>query len=67
MAGKLHGSETDRGVVCVLDGRLRSARYGPELLAALPPTRVVGTLSEVEEFFWEPAGVSPACGYSHPR
>ena len=53
--------------MCVLDGRLRSARYGPELLAALPPTRVVGTLSEVEEFFGEPAGVSPACGYSHPR
>ena len=65
--GRLLRSETDRGVVCVLDGRLRSARYGPELLAALPPTRVAAELSEVEEFFGEPAGISPVPGYSHPR
>jgi ATP-dependent DNA helicase DinG len=35
--GRLIRSEDDRGVVAVLDPRLRTARYGPYLLASLPP------------------------------
>ncbi|WP_342741446.1 ATP-dependent DNA helicase [Ruania alba] len=36
-AGRLIRSTTDRGVVAVLDPRLRTARYGTFLAASLPP------------------------------
>jgi len=36
-AGRLIRSTTDRGVVAVLDPRLRTARYGSFLAASLPP------------------------------
>lgn len=36
-AGRLLRSSTDRGVVAVLDPRLRTARYGQFLLASMPP------------------------------
>ena len=36
-AGRLLRTVTDRGVVAVLDSRLRTARYGSFLLASLPP------------------------------
>ncbi len=36
-AGRLIRSTTDRGVVAVLDPRLRTARYGSYLAASLPP------------------------------
>lgn len=38
-AGRLIRSSTDRGVVAVLDRRLATAGYGPQLRAALPPMR----------------------------
>ena len=40
----------DRGVVAILDGRLRSKGYGRWLLAGLPLAPVIGTLAEVEAF-----------------
>lgn len=38
-AGRLIRTADDRGVVAVLDRRLARARYGPDLVAALPPLR----------------------------
>ncbi|MCL1907287.1 MAG: ATP-dependent DNA helicase [Propionibacteriaceae bacterium] len=35
--GRLIRSQTDRGVVAILDPRLRTARYGSFLMACLPP------------------------------
>jgi ATP-dependent DNA helicase DinG len=35
--GRLIRTSRDRGIVAVLDGRLSQRRYGPALLAALPP------------------------------
>src|SRR6201999_1761005 len=36
-AGRLIRTETDRGLLVICDSRLRTARYGERLLAALPP------------------------------
>jgi ATP-dependent DNA helicase DinG len=49
--GRLIRSATDRGVLAVLDPRLRTAGYGRLFLASLPPCRITSNLSEVESFF----------------
>jgi ATP-dependent DNA helicase DinG len=49
--GRLIRSTSDRGVVALLDRRLISRRYGPQLKEALPPARVTEWLEDVEEFF----------------
>src|SRR5205085_4825943 len=49
-AGRLIRSATDRGVVAVLDSRLATARYKPELLASLPPMKRTRMRDEVVEF-----------------
>jgi ATP-dependent DNA helicase DinG len=51
--GRLVRTASDRGVVAVLDGRLRTAGYGATLLGGLPPARRVEQLAEVEAFFAE--------------
>ncbi len=38
-AGRLIRTESDRGLLVICDSRLRTARYGRRLLAALPPMR----------------------------
>ena len=48
-AGRLIRSESDRGVLVICDSRLVSMGYGGQLMAALPPMRVLGSLSEFEE------------------
>ena len=50
--GRLIRSRTDRGIVAVLDSRLKRRRYGPSLLASLPPASMLDTLEEVEAW-WE--------------
>jgi len=40
-AGRLIRTETDRGLLVICDSRLHTARYGPRLLAALPPMHPV--------------------------
>jgi ATP-dependent DNA helicase DinG len=50
--GRLIRSRTDRGIVAVLDSRLKRRRYGPSLLAALPPAAMLDTLDDVEAW-WE--------------
>ena len=48
--GRLVRSKEDRGVVAILDPRLRTRDYGKIFLESLPPTRITSTLDEVEEF-----------------
>ncbi len=50
-AGRLIRSETDRGVIAVLDSRLLERPYGRKLLAELPPAPLVHEMEEVERFF----------------
>ncbi|HVG38615.1 MAG TPA: ATP-dependent DNA helicase, partial [Pyrinomonadaceae bacterium] len=49
--GRLIRSATDRGVLAVLDPRLRTKSYGRQFLKSLPPCRVVMRIEEAAEFF----------------
>ena len=48
--GRLIRSTTDRGLMCILDSRIRTKAYGQRIAQALPPARRVRSLSEVREF-----------------
>jgi ATP-dependent DNA helicase DinG len=50
-AGRLVRSESDRGVIALLDARIHTKQYGRRILAALPPGRQVMRIEEVEAFF----------------
>src|SRR5580698_5710997 len=49
--GRLIRSLEDRGVLVLLDPRIRRQRYGQTFLASLPPYRVTATITDVEAFF----------------
>jgi ATP-dependent DNA helicase DinG len=49
--GRLLRHRRDRGVLAVLDPRLRTMGYGRRFLASLPPARVTHDLQDVERFF----------------
>ena len=49
--GRLIRHRTDRGVLAVLDPRLRTMGYGRRFLASLPPAPVTHELAAVERFF----------------
>jgi len=49
--GRLIRSLEDRGVLVLLDPRIRTKRYGETFLASLPPYRVTDTITDVEKFF----------------
>jgi ATP-dependent DNA helicase DinG len=49
--GRLIRHRTDRGLLAILDPRLRTKGYGRRFIAALPPARVVDGLQAVEAFF----------------
>jgi ATP-dependent DNA helicase DinG len=49
--GRLVRSETDRGVMAVLDRRLADAGYRAALLASLPPARLTRSIEDVRSFF----------------
>jgi ATP-dependent DNA helicase DinG len=49
--GRLIRTREDRGVVAILDTRLRTRAYGRQFLAALPPCPVVSELEAVARFF----------------
>jgi ATP-dependent DNA helicase DinG len=51
--GRLVRSETDRGVMAVLDRRLADAGYRAPLLASLPPARLTRSLEDVRAFLSE--------------
>jgi len=46
----------DRGVLAVLDPRLRTMGYGQRFLASLPPAPVTNRLIDVARFFQTDAG-----------
>ncbi len=49
--GRLIRSLEDRGVLVLLDPRIRTQRYGQTFLASLPPYRMTQTITDVEKFF----------------
>jgi ATP-dependent DNA helicase DinG len=49
--GRLIRSLEDRGVLVLLDPRIRRQRYGQTFLASLPPYRVTMEIGDVERFF----------------
>jgi ATP-dependent DNA helicase DinG len=49
--GRLIRSLEDRGVLVLLDPRVRRQRYGQTFLASLPPYRMTQTITDVEDFF----------------
>ena len=54
--GRLIRSKTDRGVIAILDPRLRTKGYGKDFLTSLPRMRITSDLSEVEKIFTNSAG-----------
>ncbi len=52
--GRLLRSRRDRGVLALLDVRIRQAAYGRRFLASLPPYRLTHSLDEVRQFFAAP-------------
>ena len=53
--GRLIRSKTDRGVLAVLDPRLRRMSYGSRFLASLPPSPITDDLDELSRFLNPPA------------
>jgi ATP-dependent DNA helicase DinG len=51
--GRLIRSETDRGVLSILDPRIVTKGYGQNFLRSLPPARITRKIEEVEKFFSE--------------
>ncbi|MBC7931326.1 MAG: DEAD/DEAH box helicase [Rubrivivax sp.] len=49
--GRLIRSATDRGLIAVLDPRLRTAGYGRLFLASLPPCRITSDLEDAARVF----------------
>ena len=49
--GRLIRSLEDRGVLVLLDPRIRKQRYGQTFLQSLPPYRMTATITDVESFF----------------
>jgi ATP-dependent DNA helicase DinG len=49
--GRLIRSLEDRGVLVLLDPRIRRQRYGQTFLQSLPPYRVTTNIGDVERFF----------------
>lgn len=50
-AGRLIRTKRDRGVVAILDPRLKSKGYGAKIVRSLPPMRQSSSLDEVANFF----------------
>lgn len=49
--GRLIRSGSDRGLLVILDNRIRNKAYGRVFLESLPPYRLTASLQEVEDFF----------------
>lgn len=54
--GRLIRTRSDRGIVAVLDARLRTMGYGRTFLRSLPPCPLAGTLDELAAWWGGPAG-----------
>ena len=54
-AGRLIRTDTDRGVIAILDNRLRTSQYGrSQVLPSLPPAPLVSNAGQVMTFFAKP-------------
>lgn len=51
--GRLIRSTTDRGVIAILDSRLRTKSYGRDFINSLPKARVTSELNDVADIFGE--------------
>ena len=51
--GRLIRAETDRGVMAILDSRLNTKRYAPQVIASLPRARRTLRFEDVAAFFEE--------------
>jgi len=49
--GRLIRSQTDRGVLSILDPRIVTKGYGQQFLKSLPPSRITRKIEDVERFF----------------
>lgn len=49
--GRLIRSREDRGVIAILDPRLRTKQYGRDFLASLPRMRITDDMNDVESIF----------------
>jgi ATP-dependent DNA helicase DinG len=56
--GRLIRSKTDRGVIAILDPRLRTKGYGRDFLTSLPRMRITSDLNDVSRLFESAAGQS---------
>lgn len=57
--GRLIRSTTDRGVLAVLDPRLRTKAYGRTFLKSLPPCHVTSDINELGRIFGSPLSHQP--------
>jgi ATP-dependent DNA helicase DinG len=51
--GRLIRTETDRGVIAILDSRINTKRYGQQSVASLPRARRTRRIADVRRFFAE--------------
>ncbi len=51
--GRLIRTETDRGVIAILDSRINTKRYGQKIIASLPRARRTRSIQDVRAFFAE--------------
>jgi ATP-dependent DNA helicase DinG len=58
--GRLIRSLADRGVLVLLDPRIRRQRYGQTFLSSLPPYRMTTEIGDVERFFERDESASQA-------
>lgn len=49
--GRLIRSDSDRGVIAILDQRLHTKGYGKQIMAAMPPAIRTTNLTDVDRFF----------------
>jgi Rad3-related DNA helicase len=49
--GRLIRTETDRGVIAILDSRINTKRYGQQIIASLPRARRTRRIGDVRRFF----------------
>ena len=62
--GRLIRSTTDRGVLAVLDPRLRTKSYGRLFLKSLPPCRVTSSIDELASMVGSAEHVSSKAGFA---
>jgi ATP-dependent DNA helicase DinG len=58
--GRLLRHREDRGVLAVLDPRLRTMGYGRRFLASLPPAPITQKIAEIDRFFTSTSSVDAA-------